>query len=219
MAKDYGKKRMVRPSSGVLRHLAWVLSSFLIGYLSASFVDIKTVNAFLNEKLFTKQGVPIAKNSAPEALPLPKPKFEFYTLLTNEHTAPVSVVAAVPNVLPGKSLESAMLKNEAPAVSTDAVIPIADASVATRVSVSHGLAKNGYLIQVASFRKRQDAARMKASLTLKGFDVIIASVTQQQTNWHRVMIGPFASRVQAEKAQGAIARSEHIIGMIRKMDA
>ena len=79
--------------------------------------------------------------------------------------------------------------------------------------------KDAYLVQIASFKSNQEAERMKAVLSIKGFRVNIAMVTQQQIQWYRVNLGPFSSRTQAEQARVSIARSEHIIGMVRKMDA
>ena len=60
---------------------------------------------------------------------------------------------------------------------------------------------------------------MKATLVIKGFAVNIAVVSQQKTNWYRVSLGPFHSKDDALRAQTNVARSEHIIGMVRKMDA
>ncbi|MCA0403625.1 MAG: SPOR domain-containing protein [Proteobacteria bacterium] len=78
-------------------------------------------------------------------------------------------------------------------------------------------AKETFLIQIASFRNRQDAEKLKASLILKGFDVNVAMATQNQANWYRVIVGPFASRNDAMKTQNILARNERIQGMIRKV--
>jgi cell division protein FtsN len=78
--------------------------------------------------------------------------------------------------------------------------------------------KNAYLVQIASFKSKQEAERMKASLALKGFVVSIAVVNQQQAQWYRIILGPYASRTQAEKARSSLAQSEHLAGMIRRMD-
>ena len=53
---------------------------------------------------------------------------------------------------------------------------------------------------------------------MKGFDVSVASVIQGTGSWHRVIMGPFASRTAAVQAQLLVAKSERIMGMIRKMD-
>ncbi|WP_019218251.1 SPOR domain-containing protein [Legionella tunisiensis] len=86
------------------------------------------------------------------------------------------------------------------------------------VTVASTNSKESYLLQLASFKNKQEAERLKAALTLKGFDVHVAMSSQQQGNWFRVILGPFHSRGDAEKARMSIARSERITGMIRKMD-
>jgi cell division protein FtsN len=99
--------------------------------------------------------------------------------------------------------------------------PVAPPVVATveKKPVSMTAAYESYLIQVGSFRSAHEAERMKASLVMKGFNVAVSTATQNSINWYRVIIGPFSSREQAQTAQQAFARSEHIVGMVRKMDA
>ena len=217
MAKEYRKRRSPGRRS-LLRQTLWVLVSFLSGYCCASFLDVKNVTAFVNEKLLKQSGPQIAAKLEKEPVLLPKPKFEFYTLLTKEQHVPVSVVAAIPKAEHGVSADSTMNKKE-PSLASLAEDELAPAAVVAKPSPAPSVTKGIYIVQVASFRNRQDAARMQASLILKGFDVKIASIVQQQTSWHRVMIGPFSSHDDALRAQVAIAHSEHIIGMIRKMDA
>lgn len=216
MAQEYRKRKSVGRRS-LLRQTMWIFVSFLSGYCCASFLDIKSVAAFVNAN-FLKQSVPqVAAKLEKEPALLPKPKFEFYTLLTSEQRVPVSVVAAIPKVEHGAAADSttSTTNKKEPSLASLSEDEPAPAVTAVKPSVT----KDSYIVQVASFRNRQDAARMQAALILKGFDVKIASIVQQQTSWHRVMIGPFPSHDDAVKAQAAIAHSEHIIGMIRRMDA
>jgi cell division protein FtsN len=87
---------------------------------------------------------------------------------------------------------------------------------ATLLTTRH--AREAFLIQIAAFNRRQDAEHLKASLALRGFDVTISSFLKNNVNWYRVVVGPFPSRVEAERAQVAVARSERMKGMIRKID-
>ncbi|MEE9254347.1 MAG: SPOR domain-containing protein [Pseudomonadales bacterium] len=66
-----------------------------------------------------------------------------------------------------------------------------------------------YLLQAASFRRSEDADRLRASLLLLGFDVETHSVTLDGNVWHRVMVGPFASRSDRRHAQSRL-RTEDI---------
>ena len=133
--------------------------------------------------------VPVEDNQI-QAAQLPKPKFEFYTLLTQEKTRQNPVTSAAPS--PKKI-------------------------VAVEDEKAH--AKRVYVLQLASFQRREDAEHMQALLIMRGFDVSIKTIKQEGAAWHRVMMGPFPSKLQAEKIQGAIVQSEQISGIVRRMDA
>lgn len=227
MAKDYRKKNMTRSTRRFSTQLTLVLVSFLSGYLGASVFDLTSLSGWVNRQLLAHQAVPAANKKTIQRAELPKPKFEFYTLLANEHVVANEPVANQPtanqlvtSVVPALPIATARAKP-----STDATAPMTLTVSPSRVALTKPLPvhpemkKESYLLQVAAFTRRQDAERVKASFLLKGFGVQIAVVTQRQTSWYRVMVGPFASRAQAQKAQVSIARSDHVVGMIRKMDA
>ena len=48
-----------------------------------------------------------------------------------------------------------------------------------------------YVLQAGSFKNKNDAEKLKASLALLGFQANIQSVTVNSTPWHRVRIGPY----------------------------
>jgi cell division protein FtsN len=223
MVKDYRRKNSARrQSGGISKQLLLVLVCFLSGYLTASVFDFTSLSGWINTQLLAQHPVPAGKQIAQPNTP--KPKFEFYTLLANERStteqAPASadVATAKPTITapPADRVSQPPVKNlagqvPAPAVAIETAKPLPAEPVI--------LSKNTYLVQVAAFKSRQEAERMKAALVLKGFAVTISTISQQRINWYRVNLGPYASRPLAEKAQIAVARSEHIVGMIRKMDA
>lgn len=188
MANDYRKQ--TRPERGGFFHQCLLLSmAFFCGYLSASLLDVHQAGTWIKAHIFSGQPQQAVVKNPHQRTALPRPKFEFYTLLTKEQT----VKPTIP------------------------VIPLENKQVtASPESVSK---KAAYLVQVASFRKKEDADRMKADLILKGFDVRVTSVQNEQLYWHRVLIGPFDTRTQAEKVRVSLARNEHLSGMIRKMEA
>ena len=57
-----------------------------------------------------------------------------------------------------------------------------------------GAAKDNkqYVLQAGSFKTKNDAEKLKASLALLGFEAHIQSVTVNSTPWHRVRIGPYS---------------------------
>ena len=144
---------------------------------------------------------------------LNKPKFEFYTLLSKE--------------IPASQLQQTELKALPSNPSAKGKPPVEIASPtfvgnkpSKRVSEKKPAPiKTTYLVQVASFQNQKDAEKLKATLILKDYKAFITSISQKQQTWYRVIIGPYTSRQKAEAAQVGLARSEHIMGMIRKMDA
>lgn len=51
-----------------------------------------------------------------------------------------------------------------------------------------------YILQVGSFRNRQDAERRKATVALLGLEASINQVSIDNEKWHRVRIGPVDNR-------------------------
>ena len=62
----------------------------------------------------------------------------------------------------------------------------------TTPSASDGKGKQ-YILQAGSFRNRQDAERLKASIALLGMQATIKRVSIDNVNWHRVRIGPVSN--------------------------
>ena len=225
MAKNYGKRNSARRSGSVSKQLLLALVCFLFGYLSASVFDFASLTNWVNTQLLAQHTAPAAKNVVPQQAQLPKPKFEFYTLLANERNeagpqaAPVTPAAPVVVAQATTTAATTTPVNPLTTKSPPVAVPLGNAVPAKELSNQLVTAKEAYLVQVAAFKSKQEAERMKAALSLKGFLVNVAIVNQQKTSWYRVSIGPFTSKTQAQQAQVAVARSEHIVGMIRKMDA
>lgn len=208
MAKDYGRNRPQRRGNNGSRQFLLVLLAFLIGYLTASVFDFVSLSHWINTKLMAQQTDSVPANRlAAKKTDLPKPKFEFYTLLANGKT---------PNS-PQKTAE----KTVAPVEIKTAAIP-----APTSGSQPVFLAENknntitnlpeSYSIQVGSFKTSPEAERMRASLILKGFSVNIVPIAQGSVTWYRVVIGPYKSHDDAQKVQVAFAQTERVRGMIRK---
>ncbi|WP_165475011.1 SPOR domain-containing protein [Legionella yabuuchiae] len=189
------------------------MASFICGYLTASFVSIEQVKDWLGHHLLPNQ------NKTPTAVmaqhhELPKPKFEFYTLLAKEHTAVPVRGEHKPLKTPQIATTPETLANKTPVQ-----LPSPPVSAQAKAINKSGEKKDSFYVQIASFKVKQDAERMKASLILKDFHAVITPVKRDNITWYRVIIGPYESRMLAEKAQVAVARTENIMGMIRKMDA
>lgn len=222
MVKEYSRKnKPTRTSSGVfLKNFTLMLLAFIGGYLSASIANFTSIDQWFHQQFAGGHGKTPAPRAPVKQAELPKPKFEFYTLLTKEHPEGMPVV----QVIPTSSTTSSSSKTTAalPVVASTAPktqpleLQLSTAAVTHAKATIHA---QNFLLQVGSFRNKQEADRIRASLVMKGFMVSLTPATPANGNWYRVVLGPFPTRNQAEKAQQAIAKSEHVMGMIRKMDA
>lgn len=237
MAKDYVRKRQSRQRSNAPRQLLLLLASFLGGYLTATIFDFTSLSAWLNKHVLAAQEIHPEATIPAKKAEAPKPKFEFYTLLAKDSSPQVLANrpgAGTPRAIPSTNTltaqqaaqQSSQVARVSTAPATTAKTPAPAAPQAVTVAESKPVAapaakntKEYYLVQIASFNRRPDAEQVKANLVLKGFDVMITSAPQGQVTWYRVLLGPYRSKALAEKAQADVARSEHMKGMIRKMDA
>ena len=77
--------------------------------------------------------------------------------------------------------------------------------VAEYTSTPKGFNKDGkkiqYRLKAGSFRAQQRAERMKAQLTINGFNTQIEAATINGNTWYRVFTGPFGNRSKMNGAQ------------------
>lgn len=206
-----------------------MLVVFVVGYLSASFIDVRQLMAWVNAQTAANNSLNSTRQVAQQNSQLPKPKLEFYTLLTANHVASATPQAATHNqtaVVPqplNKASEVAAAKTKTglapmtPAAVTKIIAQSTKKLPIPRVTQPL-VNKLNYAIQVAAFRTRQDAEQMKASLLLKGFEANVQAIASGRVTWFRVMVGPFASRELAIKTQTVLSRRERVSGMIRQMN-
>ena len=62
-----------------------------------------------------------------------------------------------------------------------------------------------FFLQAGSFRKRDDADTVRAQIILLGQNVRVETGKVRDETWHRVLVGPFASREQLAAAQKTLA--------------
>lgn len=63
-----------------------------------------------------------------------------------------------------------------------------------------------YLMQCASFRTRAQAEEMKAKIAFQGLEALIRSSTGSNGDWFRVILGPFDTKRDAEKAKHSLRK-------------
>ncbi len=109
-----------------------------------------------------------------------RPRFEFYTLLPEKE---VYVPPAEPT----------------PEVIAPKIPPKPPRQTAPNKS---------YELQVASLRDASEADTLRAKLLLLGFEARVQTARVQQQTWHRVRVGPFKGRAQADAARARLERND-----------
>lgn len=123
----------------------------------------------------------------------PKPTFEFYTILPEMEV-----------VIPDEEL---MAPEPSEPVSSPRVAP-------PEPALQAGTA---YILQMGSFRKYQDADRMKAKLALIGIEAEIQKVSiNNRDTFHRVRSGPYNSQRQLNAARN-MAKENNIATLVIKL--
>ena len=175
--KSYAKRKKTRrrSASGGL----WLFTILLVILFIAGLFYLKSQHGPANKQPKT----PVTKNPT-RAIKKPlTPKFDFYTILQDAETTPVT-----PRKQPSSPPTTAPTNAEANT-------KMAHSTNAPSVG------KQAYILQVGSFKNSDDADRLRGKLILQGFQVNIGKTNIAKTTWHRVQIGPFASKKLAIEAK------------------
>ncbi len=65
-----------------------------------------------------------------------------------------------------------------------------------------------WILQAGSFKTAIDADERRATLILMGLDVSIREVKVEGAIWHRIIVGPFDSLLERNRAQNKLAQAE-----------
>ncbi len=85
--------------------------------------------------------------------------------------------------------------------------------IAPRVDAYHSQPKSqindeyAYMLQAGSFKNSRDADRLRAQLILHGLNAQSSRARTKNGTWYRVMVGPFRSRPELNRAQDILARA------------
>ncbi|MBF7729895.1 SPOR domain-containing protein [Pseudomonas sp. N040] len=145
-----------------------------------------------------KTEVSAAKKSEPQ-----KPKYDFYTLLPESEVIvpPDALTAEKPASKPLTPAEAAKLDAARAEALLNGQTPPAPPTVAKAPVTTE------FFLQAGSFRKREDADKVRAQIIMLGQNVQVESGTVREEVWHRVLVGPFANREQLAQAQKSLAAS------------
>jgi cell division protein FtsN len=143
---------------------------------------------------------PSAQTSEAKKDNTPKPQFEFYTILPEMEV-----------VIPDEEVTPAREAVAAPATTTEA------APVQAEDRAKETASKEAYILQMGSFRRFEDADRLKASLALIGIEAEVQKVSiNNKDTYHRVRSGPYRSQAQLNRAR-KLAKDNNINTLVIKL--
>lgn len=237
MGREYKTKRSGRAHTSAPQQILVMAVCFLLGYFTATVFDVDAISHWVNSQVLAhheaRKEAPKPQPERQAAIP-PKPKFEFYTLLTNEKTpssqqaannaarpAATTTVAATATATAAASNVTATTAQTAVAATTVTASAPKSAPAVAKVQVAEvrpitpAVSRGSFSVQVAAFKARRDAEQMKGILTLKGFNVSVIPINHASKGiWYRVVVGPYANRSLAQRAQGDLARNSRLRGMV-----
>lgn len=136
---------------------------------------------------------PQPKSSQQEKPHATKPTFEFYTILPEMEV----VIPDEEIVKPDKETPAEARKKSTTAPPTQE--------------------QHSYILQMGSFRKHQDADRLKAKLALIGIEADIQKVSiNNRDTYHRVRSGPYRTQTQMNAAR-RLAKENNINSLVIKL--
>ncbi|MBN2429229.1 MAG: SPOR domain-containing protein [Deltaproteobacteria bacterium] len=163
----------------------------------------------------TKEAAPAPQSSQPES----KQQLTFYETLKEVKKQPLGTGINLPPQPDEKEEKPAAPPVEMkPAVQSSP--PVAVVTPAAQPAVKAQLPVSGakYAVQTGSFKNMEDAERLKSQLTAKGYAVFVQQADLKEKGvWYRVLLGPVATKSEAEALSGDLKKKENLAGFVRKM--
>jgi cell division protein FtsN len=192
MTRDYkyATSKTKQPLPGWL----WLITGFALGLIVAFFVYLNGQQALkeARQNALGKAHADLSERQAEqrpeESAESAKRKFDFYTLLPE--------------------LEVVVPEEDQPQRGSQPV-PQAPSHRPEQTGPPASQASSGYVLQAGSFQKLIEADSLKARLALMGMESSIQTVRVNGDTWHRVRVGPYQDRQQANRVRAKL-RKNHI---------
>jgi cell division protein FtsN len=135
-----------------------------------------------------------------------KPKYDFYTLLPESEV--ILPPQSIEPVAPPAPAQKPVTPEEAAKIDAARAQAALNGQVPPPPPViAKGPVSSQFFLQAGSFRRKDDADSLRAQIILLGQSVRVESGTVREETWHRVLVGPFATREQLGQAQKSLAAS------------
>jgi len=186
VARDYKTRAHPKPKKQQTSGWIWFFAGLLVGLFAAGLVWLKFGPQSTAPKMpkppAQQQKSTESKPAEKRSLP-PKPRFDFYTVLPE-----MEVVVPEPEPDP---------------------TPQPTSQKPTTAKITPATTGTAYMLQMGSFRKYEDADRMKANLALLGIQAEIQKVTiNNKDTYHRVRSGPYRSSQQINQIRSQLEKNK-----------
>ncbi|VXD03434.1 Cell division protein [Pseudomonas sp. 9AZ] len=207
-AAKRGASRYQAPSKKPVPGWFWLVCGLVIGGFMVFLFSLEPGRDEIKRTKVEQERATQASKAAaakPATSEPAKPKYDFYTLL------PESEV-----ILPPQAIEQPVAVPEQKPVTPEEAAKIdaarAEAALNGQVPppppvVAKGPVSSQFFLQAGSFRRKDDADSLRAQIILLGQSVQVESGTVREETWHRVLVGPFATREQLGQAQKTLSAS------------
>lgn len=132
-----------------------------------------------------------------------KPKYDFYTLLPESEV--IVPNEAVPEKTPPPVVAPVTPEQAAKIDTARAQAALSGLTPPPAPPVAKPAAVTQFFLQAGSFRKKEDADKVRAQIILLGQSAAVESGTVKEETWYRVLVGPFSNREQLTIAQKQLA--------------
>lgn len=189
--KDYKSRTHGVPAPGATKGFTWLTTGLAIGLFVAFLVYLSAMR--------NNSAIPTARPAAPvERTVKEKPA---KAVADQREATPAKPRYDFYAILPEKKIEISASDLESERDSSQSQVP-----------------KGPWMLQAGSFRNFGDADRLRANLAFQGLESKIDLSTNDAGTWHRVRLGPFDSRREADRIKSRLARSniDSIILQVRR---
>lgn len=195
---------------------AWLACGLVIGAFGFFLFSLEPGGDEIRRPVEARDKPAPASASRPADSATPKPKYDFYTLL------PETEVILPPGAETSEPAPPAPTKPETQAAVTPeeaARIDAARAEAALKGEVpppppvvasaapAAPTAKTQFFLQAGSFRRAEEADRVRAQILMLGHEVRVETGEVKGETWHRVLVGPYPDQPRMTQVQKQLAGS------------
>lgn len=189
---------------------AWLACGLVIGAFGFFLFSLEPGSDAIKRQPETARVTPEKPRPTTNGEQPPRPRYDFYTLLPeSEVIVPPGSEPVVPEpvqpptVTPEEAAKIDAARAEAALKGETPPPPPVVAAAPTPPAAN----KTQFFLQAGSFRRAEEADRVRAQIILLGYDVRVETGNVRGETWHRVLVGPYMDQGRLTQVQKQLAAS------------